>query len=311
MSFSQQVKKEICERQIYGPDRATAACYGVACFGRYFDTRGIVLHTERAYIAQWAKSVFQLAGIKGKVFVRGREKANRYEFAVKDPFEVEKMLALFGHSGDETAIRIHRDILEYEGGFSNFTAAAFLCCGMVVTPEKGYSLEFVSSRYQLIRDFEEILNQHNFTPKRSVRKGSNLLYFRASEQIEDLLTTMGAPQSALEIMNLKIYKDFRNKANRITNCETANIDKIVAATAQTMGAIKILEQQGVMETLPEALQSAARLRKENPDLSLAELAALAPLPLSKSGLSHRYRKLCQKAEEIQEIINRKDLPHAK
>ena len=67
-----------------------------------------------------------------------------------------------------------------------------------------------------------------------VRKGAHVVYFKASEQIEDLLTFMGAQNAALEIMNLKVFKDFRNKANRITNCETANIDKTVAASSLSL-----------------------------------------------------------------------------
>lgn len=54
-----------------------------------------------------------------------------------------------------------------------------------------------------------------------------MLYFKESEQIEDLLTMMGAPHCSLELMETKVYKDLRNRANRATNCETANIDKLV------------------------------------------------------------------------------------
>ncbi|MDL2252987.1 DNA-binding protein WhiA [Ruminococcaceae bacterium OttesenSCG-928-I18] len=298
MSFSKQVKQEITRRDILRPCCAMAAAYGVACFSKYFDTKGLILHTERAFVARWAKQVYANVGVEGKVFVRG-EGATSYEFAVKDPFETEKMLALFGHSGDETSLRIRRENLLCSECFSHFMAAAFLCCGTVVTPEKGYSLEFLTPRYSLSQDFEALLREHGFAPGRAVRKGANLLYFRASEKIEDLLTTMGAPGSALEIMQQKVYRDFRNRANRITNCETANIDKIVAAGRDTLQAIAVLEEKGALDSLPEALRQAAALRRQNPDLSLAELAAKSDPPLSKSGLSHRFKKLREKAETIQ------------
>ena len=209
------------------------------------------------------------------------------------------MLVLFGHTGDEPALRIHGDQFLCNGCFAAFTAAAFICCGMVVTPKKEYSLEFVSPRHNLTGDFEELLKTNGFTPKRTLRKGSNVLYFRASEPIEDLLTLMGAGKSTLEIMHQKVYKDLRNRANRITNCETANIDKIIMANQQTLESIKILEDNKVLQTLSEPLQLAAKMRKAHPDYSLAELAELFEEPVSKSGLSHRYRKLCQLAEEIQ------------
>ena len=75
---------------------------------------------------------------------------------------------------------------------SAFVAAAFLCCGTITNPQREYNLEFLSVRYNLILDFEALLMGHGFAPKHTRRKGSNVLYLKASEQIEDLLTFMGA-----------------------------------------------------------------------------------------------------------------------
>ena len=193
---------------------------------------------------------------------------------------------------------------------SAFVAAAFLCCGTITNPQREYNLEFLSVRYNLILDFEALLMGHGFAPKHTRRKGSNVLYLKASEQIEDLLTFMGASGAALEIMNLKVYKDFRNKANRITNCETANIDKTVSASGENMRSqiqdyiadaarAKLAEDKAKAEN--EVLRrEAAALREQNPDLSLKELAGLVRPPLSKSGLSHRMKKLEQTAESLKE-----------
>lgn len=298
-SFSQQVKKEITEHPPLAPCCVTAACYGVACFGKYFDNRGVVLHTDSEFIARWALELYTAAGITGGVRLRNAA-AGSWEFSVKDPFEVEKMLAAFSHAGDETTLRIRRENLECGSCFAAFLSAAFLCCGTVIDPAKGYTLEFVSPRHRLMRDFTQLLADHDFEPHMTQRNGANVVYFKASEQIEDLLTTMGASMSALEIMNLKVYKDFRNRANRITNCETANIEKIVSANRQTLDAIRLLEQAGALEALPPPLQSAARLRRAHPELGLAELAALSEEPVSKSGLSHRYKKIREKAEKIRQ-----------
>ena len=140
-------------------------------------------------------------------------------------------------------------------------------------------------RYNLILDFEALLMGHGFAPKHTRRKGSNVLYLKASEQIEDLLTFMGASGAALEIMNLKVYKDFRNKANRITNCETANIDKTVSASGQTLEAIAYLKKRGAFETLPAPLREAAALREQNPGpFPSRSWPGWSSPPLSKSGL---------------------------
>ncbi len=302
MSFSQDVKKEIIAHEANRDCCAAAAAYGLACFGKYFDARGVVLHTEQIAIAQYAKSVFRRAGIEGKIYVKGTEENHVYEFAVKEEAEIKRMLELFGHTGEEPNLRINSRLFGCEHCVSAFTASAFLCCGTITNPEREYNLEFLSPRYNLILDFEALLMGHGFMPKHVRRKGSNVLYLKASEQIEDMLTFMGASGAALEIMNLKVYKDFRNKANRITNCETANIDKTVEASGQTLQAIAYLKEQNALEALSPQLREAAKLREENPALSLKELAELFEPPLSKSGLSHRMKKLEQTAKSLKERI---------
>lgn len=300
MSFTQDVKREIAAKTVVAPCCVTAACYGVACFAKYFDRRGVVLHTEQAYIAQWAKAMFAEAGVQGKVYVR-QNKAHSYEFAVKDPFEVEKLLVLLSHSGSEPTLHIRPENMECESCFAAFLAAAFMCGGMASDPQKGYMLEFVSARYSMMRDFEAMLKQHGYEPGYTERRGTHVLYFKASEQIEDLLTLMGAGKSALAVMNQKVYRDHRNRANRITNCETANIDKTVEANRRVLQAIGRLERAGTLPLLPETLQQTARLRSENPDLSLTELRELFEEPVSKSGLNHRLRKLCEMAERMEHV----------
>lgn len=299
MSFTQDAKTEIAQKQPQRPCCLTAACYGIACFGRYFDAKGVVLHTEQEYIASWAGAVYEQAGVRGDVTMR-KSSGKGFEFSVKDPYEVDKLLAMFTHTGEETAVRIKPEIFECDACFAAFTAAAFLCAGVVTDPQKGYMLEFISHRHGMLRDFEALLRSRGFAPRLTTRKGVGVLYFKASEQIEDMLTLMGATQASLEIMNLKVYKDFRNKANRITNCETANIDKMVAANRQVLVAVERLKKARVLDTLPEPLQQAAALREEYPDLSLAELVPLSHEPVSKSGLSHRFKRLCQKAGELSE-----------
>ncbi len=299
MSFSEQVKREIASQEIERPCCCTAAAYGVVCFSKSFDKKELSLHTERVFVAKWVKKVMLGAGIQGKVFVRGEDKGS-YEFKVSDPFEIEKTLALFGYSGEETSLRIQKNNFMCNRCYSHFFAAAFMVAGMAVDPHKGYCLEFLTQRFCLSQDVAELFKEQGFTPGKTVRKGMNVLYFKASERVEDLLTTMGASQSALEIMQLKVYKDVRNRANRITNCETANIDKTVQANREILHAIAYLEKTGHLQALSPSLQEAAILRKKYPDVSLSELVELSAEPISKSGLSHRFQKLKEKAHEQKE-----------
>ena len=99
-------------------------------------------------------------------------------------------------------------------------------------------------------------------------------------------------------MNVKMVKDIRNAANRIANCENANIDKTVAASlAQAEAIRKIMEKQG-LDGLPEELRELARLRLENPEMSLRELGEQLSEPLSRSGVNHRLHRIMELADKL-------------
>jgi DNA-binding protein WhiA len=90
----------------------------------------------------------------------------------------------------------------------------------------------------------------------------------------------------------------RNNVNRIVNCETANLSKVVDASYLAIENInKILKKRGI-DSLPESLKEIAILRVENPEMSLKELGEMLSSPLTKSGVNHRIKKLIQLGEEI-------------
>ena len=135
------------------------------------------------------------------------------------------------------------------------------------------------------------------------RKGQRVLVIkRDGSQIVDILNVMEAPLALMNLENVRILKEMRNSINRKVNCETANINKTVnAATRQIEDILYIKNKVGFGE-LNESLEEIARLRIENPDLSLVELGALLSKPIGKSGVNHRLRKLSQIANNLREQI---------
>lgn len=303
MSFSQDVKNEIVQKKITRECCALAASYGIACFGRYFDSKGLVLHTELLGVAQYAKRLFGICGVHGAIITKERPSGPLYEFKVDDPQEVDKMLKLFHCEEEQVSRHIDPRLIRCGHCFSAFVASAFLCCGTMTDPSKEYNLEFLCPRYNLAKDLEGILAEHVFTPRRTVRKGVNVIYVKASEQVADLLTFMGAGGAAMQIMDHKMFKELRNKTNRLNNCEMANIDKVVTANVAARRAIEYLQENGDFDALPAPLRQAAQLRLDWPDLSLAQLVQKSPEPISKSGLSHRLKKLEQLADELRHRRN--------
>ena len=229
MSFSQDVKNEILRHRISKPCCSVAAAYAVACFGKYFDDRGIVLQTENEGVAAFAQKLYRRCGIRGDVLRKERPTGPVFEFSVKDVVEVERLLELFGHTGKEPTLRIRPENFKCQHCVQSFIAAAFLCCGTMTDPEKSYNLEFLSTRHYLSQQLEAMLAEHDFNPHRALRKGANTVYIKSADHIEDLLTFMGAGNAAMRIMDQRMYNDMRNKTNRLSNCETANMGKTVQA----------------------------------------------------------------------------------
>ena len=130
----------------------------------------------------------------------------------------------------------------------------------------------------------------------------NLVYVKSCDNVERILSFMGAAEASAQLSAQKAVKQMRNQINRHTNCDTANLGKTARANAQTLKAIRFLEEQGALETLPEALQQAAARRLEYPDLSLAALCGCFDPPMSKSGLSHRMKKLEALADALRQRL---------
>ena len=97
---------------------------------------------------------------------------------------------------------------------------------------------------------------------------------------------------------IRIIKDMRNSANRQSNCDSANINKMVRTAARQVDDIRYIEEHFGFEQLPPQLREMAQVRLENPDVSLQELGTYLDPPVGKSGVNHRLRKLKEIAESL-------------
>ena len=179
-----------------------------------------------------------------------------------------------------------------------FTAGVFLACGSVNDPAKEYHLEFACPEESLAEQLVILLGDIGVTAKTVIRRGQHIVYIKGSESIEDTLTFIGASSCTLELMNMKIYKDIRNKANRIANCDAANIDKVVKAAMKQIDDIKLIDHAVGLDTLSDELREVAQLRLDNIDMSLQEIGETLSEPISRSGVNHRFKKLAKLADEI-------------
>lgn len=296
LTFAQKVKTELCSIEDTNDCCQKAELYGLLLFGRSFSESGISIQTEHSDVAQKIESLLlKLYGVKPSQKLLDRSDGRKTDYlSVDNVDDLKKVFTAFGQDGKTVALRINRADIENECCSAAFLRGVFLVCGSIVDPEKDYHMEFVSSHLRLGQDLADFMTEIGLEPKTIVRKGNFVVYFKDSSQIEDTLTYMGAVQNSLELMNVKVYKDLRNKVNRVTNCETANIGKTVNAAGLQLEAIKKLQAAKGYESLPEELREIAEIRLENPDLSLRELAAIAGI--SRSGVNHRLNRLVEIAK---------------
>lgn len=180
----------------------------------------------------------------------------------------------------------------------NFLRGLFLSVGAVNDPEKSYRLELVLENNEKSKEVAELLLDVGVSPLVAQRNGKYVLYLRRSEAIEDFFANIGATSLAFDIMNSKINKELINNANRVTNCDAANISKALRASDKYNKAISYLSENNALNQLPEHLREMAQKRLEHKELSFSELGKQFSPPISKSGVYHRLEKILEHYKDI-------------
>ena len=297
MSFSSDAKAELCRQPVSRKCCALAECYGVLLYANRFDPSEVKIVTESEDFAQ------RLPGLFKKAFHLTFDRlpqpgtGGKLVFSVTAPDKLAQLWSVLGYDpGGAVAHHINFGILEEDHCRSSFFRGAFLAGGSVTDPQKGYHLELTTSHRSVNRELLTLMAESGFAPKEARRGGTYMAYFKHSEIIADLLTVMGAPLAAMELMNAKAEKDIRGGVNRRVNCDAANLDKAVDAAQEQLEIIRRAMAKVPLEELPPKLSEAARLRLENPDLTLTELGGLCEPPITKSTFNYRLKKLAELGE---------------
>ena len=298
MSFSGNVKAEIC-RGIPGKKCcALAECFGILLFCNSFGWEGIRIITESREFGQNLPKLFKKAfDIEFDSFP-SLESPGKLVFQIDDPDKLLTIFSAYGFDQNTLSLHVNLPVVEEDCCKTSFLRGAFLAGGSVTDPEKGYHLELTTTHHSVARETFLIMEEAlGFHPKSAPRGGAQVLYIKQSDLICDCLTFLGAPVSAMGILEAKLEKELNNKVNRRCNCDDANLSKVVEAAQEQLSAIRRLKARGILESLPQKLQSAARAREENPEASLTELAAMMEPPISKPAMNNRMKKLLQSAKE--------------
>ena len=299
-SFSYKAKAELCRAAVQRLCCARAECYGVLLYCNTFTMQEVRIITENPEFAARLPRLFHRAfGVKFDRQPADEAPGSKLIFQITDPDKLRRVLDTLGYDPRQSLVlHVNFALLEDDCCRTAFLRGAFLAGGSVTDPEKRYHLELSTSHIQASREVSALLQEMGFLPRSVMRGGSAVIYFKQSEHIEDLLTTLGAPVAATEIMTAKVDKEIRNGANRAMNCDMANVNKTLDAAQEQVAAIEKLRGSPRWKRLPEKLQQTAALRLEYPELSLTQLAERCDPPVTKSCINHRMRKLMEEANEL-------------
>ena len=125
-----------------------------------------------------------------------------------------------------------RDLLQTLGSKRAYIRGAFLCAGSMSDPGKSYHFEIVCEDEQTAAFLKEQMAAFFVHAKIILRKQKYILYLKDSEEIIQILNVMEAHKSLMELENIRIIKEMRNSANRQSNCDSANINKMVRTAAR-------------------------------------------------------------------------------
>ena len=190
------------------------------------------------------------------------------------------------------------DIIKDDECKKSFLRGIFLGSGSIANPDTRYHLEVVANNQENAIFINEIVENFDISAKMIKRKKDYVIYLKGAESISIFLAAIGANQGTLKFEETRVIKEVRNNVNRVSNFENANFDKTVDASLSQIEDINLIRRSRKFSKLPEHLRELARLRLSYKEATLDELGKMLEPNISRAGVSHRFKKLHEIAEDI-------------
>ncbi len=275
MSFCTDIKNELCRQE---PDSRSKLYIAK---GAAFAMNGGVFQTGNKKTASYLSRILTESGCASEFKTVEQNGKKRYILTLKDSCFADELPDCSG-----------------DASLGAFLRGAFLVCGFASDPSKEYQLEFFLRDSQKTAMVANMIAEHGMSARISARRSGSFLYIKDSEKIADMLTFMGAMVMSMTLINVKIYKELRNKVNRSVNFEAANLDKTIAAAQKQIDDINYIVSVKGIDCLPEELRETARLRLGSPESSLTEIGGRLDPPISRTGVFRRLRRISLIADEL-------------
>ena len=311
MSFSQDVKGELARVEL---SKKCCMLAEIAGFLRESGSVkllgggkfGIVATTENAATARHFKVLIE-SYFRNKVSMeigesqrpgsRNRKVRNRYYLTIgadEKSMQIlrETGMMLIREGDDYFSDGIYQPIVKSKCCKRAYLRGMFLSCGTVSDPRKSYHLEFVLDKERSAADLRKLIGSFVDLSANMTKRGDKyVVYMKKASYISDMLGIMGATEAMLDLEEIRVNKSMHGNVRRIVNCDSANVDRALAAAGDQLKWIQQIQEEQGLQYLPQPLRDVARLRLERPEASLTEIGEALTPPIGKAAVNKRFAKI--------------------
>lgn len=306
MSFTVQIKEEISHIDSTKSEKI-AELSGYIRNNSSIVKNKIIMTTENIFnVDRVVFSVKELFHIEAKVEIIGNvnfSKNSLYQIMIDDSnYQIRETLGICNEKHKKLDV-VPDYIVGANEEIRAYLRGVFASSGSINDPKTSrYHMELLIDTPNESVFVQKLLNLFDLNAKILNRDKGYMIYIKEAEKISDFIKILGANKAVMYFENIRVYRNQKNKTNRLNNCEQANMDKIIQTANDQLNHIKVIEDNDALDLLDDKAKEALEYRKKYPESSLKELAEIISLEtnksITKSGLNHRMRKIKDLAERL-------------
>lgn len=304
MSFTSTVKEEVSRIESSKLENISELS-AIVRNSASFDKDISIIVENNAVARRTFKLVKNIYGISPSITVRNKKLGKGFTYILNIKScnrEILEDLSILDNNKYQSVPKEY--IISDEEQLRAYLRGVFLVSGSVNDPKTSrYHLEFVLDIKEYADFINKLLNSYDLNSKIIKREKNYTVYIKEAEKISDFLRIIKAFSAVMYFEDIRIYRDHKNMTNRLNNCEQANTDKVFMTANKQVKDIERLYELDVVDMLDEKLREAIEYRMKYKESSLKELADIISLEtgseITKSGLNHRFRKIKEILEKIE------------
>ena len=307
MSFSLDIKNEVARLEVSKEEKISELS-AIVRNSAIIEDREIIIYIENNAVARRIFKLFKnVYDINPVITVRKKYFNNGYSYILTIRNRVKEILEDLSIIKDNKYLNIPLEYITSDDDLLRaYLRGLFLVTGSINDPKTSrYHLEFLVDNLEYAKYIDRILNDMELNSKIITREKKYMIYIKEAEKISDFLRVIKAYSGVMYYEDIRIYRDHKNMTNRLNNCEQANMDKVFFTANNQLRDIEKLKEYDLMEIIDDKLKEVIVYREKYPEASLSELSDIMSndgIKITKSGLNHRFRKI----KEILEKIDNKE-----